>query len=466
MSMPTTSPGPDTPPSGRRRQWLGTLIAVALAVGAIWGTTAVELSRDYRQAEGAALSDAANLARALEENLLRAVEAIDQQLLFVRAMHLTNPTYFDLTSEAKGAYLLRDLTFQVTIADKDGVVVRTSLGPVTTRIDLSDREHVRVQRTARDDKLFISKPVIGRVSGQISVQFTRRMETADGDYAGVVVISLDPKYFFRFHTSLGLPGVQIHVVGQDGVIRAAAPATTAIGTAIEEAGLMVRARNARQGAFRGSVTAPNPGQDDFIAFRKLEAFPLLVAVSMDAGTELEPFWRTLWMHIVVALCLSVLVIGAGVLHVHRRRRQAHSRDVTLGESVARFNVAFNAAEHGMCISAPDGRFFRVNAAFAALLGYPEPAFEKLTISDIVHPNEQARRAAWERGLISSDQTGQAITTRFRRADGATIWVRAAIGLVRSIEGVPLYFVSHVRDITAERQPADPSATATPAPAHQ
>ena len=31
--------------------------------------------------------------------------------------------------------------------------------------------------------MFISKPVIGRVSGQVSVQFTRRMEAADGTYA-------------------------------------------------------------------------------------------------------------------------------------------------------------------------------------------------------------------------------------------------------------------------------------------
>ena len=84
-------------------------------------------------------------------------------------------------------------------------------------LDLSDREHFRVHLNSNEDKLFISKPVMGRVSQKWSIQFTRKIFDRNGLFAGVAVLSVDPDYFKSFFKSIdiGKKGA-ITLLGMDG----------------------------------------------------------------------------------------------------------------------------------------------------------------------------------------------------------------------------------------------------------
>jgi hypothetical protein len=69
--------------------------------------------------------------------------------------------------------------------------------------------------------LFISQLVIGRVSQQATIQVSKRVETNDGRFLGVLVFSLAPGNLTTLHNSvnLGERGV-IALEGLDGITRA------------------------------------------------------------------------------------------------------------------------------------------------------------------------------------------------------------------------------------------------------
>ena len=123
---------------------------------------------------------------------------------------------------------VRDLTFQVAVIDENGMLVYSSIGPTTERLDLSQREHFRVHKESGGrDVLFISDPVQGKVSKKWSIQFTRPILRA-GQFAGVVVVSVSPEQFASFANTLaiGKDGAAT-IIRESGQVLARVPNPTA-----------------------------------------------------------------------------------------------------------------------------------------------------------------------------------------------------------------------------------------------
>jgi hypothetical protein len=83
------------------------------------------------------------------------------------------------------------------------------MGPTTTDYSgpplyLGDREHFRFHIDAGADRLFISKPVMGRASGKLSIQLSRRIRKQGGGFGGVIIASLDPGFCQNFYDSAAL----------------------------------------------------------------------------------------------------------------------------------------------------------------------------------------------------------------------------------------------------------------------
>jgi signal transduction histidine kinase len=97
-----------------------------------------------------------------------------------------------------------DLGFQVAIIDRDGIMAFSNLAKPNDRVDLSEREHFRVHKDSpKSDRLFISRPLKGKVSGKWSIQVTRPI-FKKGEFDGVFVVSIGPDQFAAFAKKLGL----------------------------------------------------------------------------------------------------------------------------------------------------------------------------------------------------------------------------------------------------------------------
>src|SRR5260370_7071459 len=97
----------------------------------------------------------------------------------------------------------------------------SNVGPQpASAVDLGDREHFKIHGDSAEDRLFISKPVVGRVSGKWSVQFSRRFSNSNGTFAGAVVASLNPEHLTKFYDKIDFgSSALIALIGSDGVVR-------------------------------------------------------------------------------------------------------------------------------------------------------------------------------------------------------------------------------------------------------
>ena len=123
----------------------------------------------------------------------------------------------------------------------------------------------------------------------------------------------------------------------------------------------------------------------------------------------------------------------------------------LVEAENRLRITFDNASIGVCFVGLDGRLLRVNREMANILGYSRAEIESMTVSDIIHPEDRdftptaINEAFSERGI-------QAVfEIRYLRKDEQIAWCRASSSLIKDTKGRPLYFLSHVQDITQQRQ---------------
>lgn len=84
---------------------------------------------------------------------------------------------------------------QVAVIGADGYLEYSNLG-MQEKVYLGDREHFKVHLDNPDSGLFISKPLMGKVSKKWTIQFSRRIERKD-QFAGVMVLSLSPDYLYH-----------------------------------------------------------------------------------------------------------------------------------------------------------------------------------------------------------------------------------------------------------------------------
>ncbi len=206
----------------------------------LWGGIAAYLGQKHHAALENAAQDSRNLTHAFEENIRRSVEAIDITIRAARVARAPDTTHFDIGRWERDSGLTRALTLQLSLSDRNGDVVTSNLNATgRARASIADRDHFRIPRDQPGDDLFISRPVIGRVSGRWSVQFVRKLFDATGTFDGILVASLDPAFLSRFYASLDIGHGALLLLGQDGIVRSSAPESVAgLGSDLSATGLV------------------------------------------------------------------------------------------------------------------------------------------------------------------------------------------------------------------------------------
>lgn len=298
----------------------GVLVLVLLWLGLAW-----DLGRERDRALAQAEADTTNLARAFHEHIHRTVVGLDQALLYIKSEFEGDREGFSLEKMVERSAILRNVSIQLAVIGADGKLIDSTV-PGFNGVDLSDREHFRVHRGADDVGLFISKPVLGRASGKWSIQLTRRLNGANGVFAGVLVLSLDPKYLSDFYGSIdvGSKGA-ILLVGRDGVVRAASD----ISVGRELPGAAAEAIFAA-GTGTQHVKGPLDQESRIASFRAVDDLPLAVWVGRSQAEVLAAYADTMRGYVLVGVAVT-LVLGTASLMLYTlvRRQEIIARDLSV-----------------------------------------------------------------------------------------------------------------------------------------
>ncbi|MBN8479472.1 MAG: two-component sensor histidine kinase [Burkholderiales bacterium] len=315
------------------------LFALALLAG-VWGFTIVRLATDRSAAIDDANRDVRNYARTFEEHIHRTIQSADQAVLFVRHAYADRGMRLDLADLIGTGVIPGNVFNLVSVVDEHSEVVLSSQ-PFRPGMSLADREHVNTHFAGDTGRLFVSKPVLGRVSGKWSMQMTRRINRADGSFGGVVVVSMDPFYFTRFYreVNLGSRGL-VALVGEDGIVRARQSGGDAsLGQNVSEGELFKTLRSASSGVMKSRSSTD--GVERIVAYRRLEHYPLYVAVGMSTDEVLSGYLVAQRQQILLALVMSaVIVLFAAVLQRTIRRLDG-ARTAAIAASAAKSEFLAN-----------------------------------------------------------------------------------------------------------------------------
>ena len=145
-----------------------------------------------------------------------------------------------------------------------------------------------------------------------------------------------------------------------------------------------------------------------------------------------------------------LYLGGFTMDITARRKAEEN----LRNSEELFRQSFENANVGVCLVGIDGKLLKVNRRMCDMFGYEPQEMETMTVNDLADPDFMEVSP----GFIQHALDGQVIKSEFEKKyfnrQKNTVWGQVSSSLIRDRGGNPLYFISHVLDITERRRAED------------
>jgi PAS domain S-box-containing protein len=143
-------------------------------------------------------------------------------------------------------------------------------------------------------------------------------------------------------------------------------------------------------------------------------------------------------------------VRAIVLNYHDITERKRAADV-LHESEERFKGAFQYSAIGMALVSIGGKWLKANPELCSIIGYSEAELLTKTFQDITHPDDLSTDLNFLKQLLDGEIQSYTMEKRYFHKDGHIVWSLLAVALARDNTGMPLYFISQIRDITDRKQ---------------
>jgi PAS domain S-box-containing protein len=123
----------------------------------------------------------------------------------------------------------------------------------------------------------------------------------------------------------------------------------------------------------------------------------------------------------------------------------------LRQSEQRWRTAFENSAIGIMMRDREGRFIGANRVFQNMLGYTESELCQLNFMDVTYEEDRKANLELVGEILEGKRQHYQIEKRYRRKDGALLWVRNNVALVPGMRDVPPFLFAVVEDITQRKQ---------------
>lgn len=135
-------------------------------------------------------------------------------------------------------------------------------------------------------------------------------------------------------------------------------------------------------------------------------------------------------------------------HEVQERKKAEE---ALHQSEKLFRATFEYAAIGKCLVDPDGTLLRVNNAFTEILGRPADELIGQNVMSVTHPKDREKSKEQIKKTLIGEQDSFTFEKRYIHSSGRTVWANTGSFFLRDEDGEPQFFITHVSDITTEKE---------------
>lgn len=209
--------------------------------------------------------------------------------------------------------------------DERGDCIASSIRTISSYPKIVDREFFAFHQTHTGPGPHIGAPVRSRISGKWILPISRRVDHADGSFAGIAVATINIDYFEDFYSSLNIGQAgAIALVLDTGTMIVRRPFDDSfIGKNVRDSTLF---QTYRAHGPDGIYTSPS-SQDGVVrifSYRRVDQYPLFVAAALSKDESLSQWWRETLVHS-AGVGLLVAAIGFfGLRLTMQIRLRAHA----------------------------------------------------------------------------------------------------------------------------------------------
>lgn len=342
-------------------------VALIIIMLGLIGVFVNGLKQGYDEKLARATTDSQNMARVLEEHTKAVIQKTDILLKHIASeiapkngekKHASDKTHASLKTLQESVPEI----FRLRIIQSDGYNLASSLKENNSLLYYGDRPYFIRHRDNPSLGLDISEPIVGRTHPGWQIMLSRRLNYADGSFAGIVSSGIALSYFEDFFSTLDMGAdSNITLLSKDLYVIARFPFSESQRLKSVRGGPISAAlqENPIKGTVSGKSTVD--GIERIFSYRQVGNLPLIVVVGLSKQDVLAEWRRNALIEgaVMIALLAAIGLLSRSLmLHYNNEQESKNQlREITstLGE--------------GVYVLDKDGRVTFVNPEAERLLGW-------------------------------------------------------------------------------------------------